>query len=122
MVNVLLGIAPDTLEISILRCKSVDRVIGFTEGSNESREGIGLGCTSESALGIHISNVDLNRSMVLGVDQATSGRAFARNIKIDYLSLVVFHVVFRKEFAIFLGLRGPSMLTVQPSVGWTQAL
>ena len=51
--------------------------------------GIGRGAHSVGAVGIDVRDVDLDRAVILGLDQAVGRRALTRDVKIDGLALRV---------------------------------
>jgi hypothetical protein len=56
-------------------CKTIERIISFTiltDKSGESERGV---VTSDDTSSVNLGNVDLDGSMVLGVDETTSSRA-----------------------------------------------
>jgi hypothetical protein len=63
------------LQQTILGGQSVQRVVGFTVGTDGARESIGDVAARQATVGVNVSNVDLHGSVVLGANQAASGRA-----------------------------------------------
>lgn len=51
--------------------------------------GMGEGAHSVGAVGIDVGDVDLDRAVILGLDQAVGRRALARDVKVDGLALRV---------------------------------
>lgn len=60
---------------TILGGKAVERVIGLRLGADEAGEGVGGEGASVAAVLVNITNVDLNGGVVLGANEAVSGRA-----------------------------------------------
>lgn len=72
--------------------KTVERVVGFTGSTDGTRDGIGLGLAlDDSSVGINIGNVDLDGSMILGIDESAGSRALSRDVQVNDDALVVLH-------------------------------
>lgn len=65
----------DRERTAILGSQAVERVISLRLGTEEAREGIGLEGTGVATVLVNITNVDLDSGVVLGTDEAVSGRA-----------------------------------------------
>lgn len=63
---------------AILGSKTVDGVISLRLLADKTREGIGSEATSVATAGIDITNVDLDRGVILGSDQTVCGGALGR--------------------------------------------
>jgi len=61
----------------------------LTDESAESKGGV---LTGVSTSGVDVANVDLNRAVVLGLNETVGGRALARDVKIHLLAGEVFHI------------------------------
>jgi hypothetical protein len=68
------GSAPDALEVAILLCEPVQAVIALAHGADEAAEGVDLVVASVTAVLVNLGDGDLNRCVVLGLDDASSGR------------------------------------------------
>lgn len=65
----------------------VERVIRVTSLTNSTVEGVGDVGSSHLSLVVNLGNVDLNRGVVLGGDEAVGRRALAGDVKVDNLAL-----------------------------------
>jgi hypothetical protein len=83
--------APDGLEEAVLLCEPVEAVVGLTHGANETADGVGLVVAGVAAVLVNLANAELDRGVVLGPDDASGGRAFAGDVKVDELSAFVLH-------------------------------
>lgn len=72
--------APDVLEVAVTLSEAVHAVVGLAHGANEAAEGVGLGLASESAVLVDLGDADLNRAVVLGLDDAVGGAALAGDV------------------------------------------
>lgn len=72
--------APDVLEVAVTLSEAVDAVVGLAHGANEAAEGVGLSLASESAVLVDLGDADLNRAVVLGLDDAVGGAALAGDV------------------------------------------
>jgi len=68
------GSAPDALEEAVLLCKPVHAVVALAHGADETAEGVNLVVTGVAAVLVNLANADLDRSVVLGLDDASGGR------------------------------------------------
>jgi hypothetical protein len=57
--------------------KTVDRIISLGLLANETAKGIGREAAGIATAGINITNIDLDRGVVLGSDQTVGGGANA---------------------------------------------
>lgn len=77
----LTGVVPDVLQQTVLLCQSVQGVVSLTSTSDVAAQGVGGVRTGNgSTLRINVRDVDLNRGMVLGLDDSVSGRALSGNV------------------------------------------
>lgn len=67
----------------------VEGVVGVPRLANSTVEGVGDVDTGELSLLVDLSDVDLDRGVVLGRDEAVGGRALAGDVKVDNLALQV---------------------------------
>lgn len=59
-------------------------VVGLTHGADLTAEGVGVVLALDGlAVGVDVSDHDLDRGVVLGGDQAASGGAVAGDVKVD---------------------------------------
>lgn len=92
MIHILTRVRPDVLQQTVVLSQSVQRVVRFTSRSEVTAQGVGgVGTGDGSAFFVNIGNVDLDRSMVLSLDDSVSGRTLSRNVKFNELALVVLH-------------------------------
>lgn len=74
---------------TLLLGKTVERVIALTELADKAGQGEDGGLAGDHAtVGIDVSNGNLNRSVVLGLNDAASGSALAWHVKVDKVSLL----------------------------------
>lgn len=77
----LTGVVPDVLQQTVLLGQSVQGVVSLTSTSNVAAQGVGgVGTGNGSALGVNVRDVDLDRCVVLGLDDSVSGRALSGNV------------------------------------------
>ena len=72
--------APDVLEVAVTLGEAVDAVVGLAHGANEAAEGVGLSLAGESAVLVDLGDGDLNRAVVLGLDDAVGCAALAGDV------------------------------------------
>lgn len=60
---------------AVLSGQTVDAVISFSVATNETAKSIGTEAASAATFSVDIGNVDLDRGVVLGSDEAVGGRA-----------------------------------------------
>jgi hypothetical protein len=70
------------IHTAILSSQAVDRVVGLRLGTDKAREGIGSEGASVATLFVHITNVDLDRGVILGANEAVGGRANCASLSI----------------------------------------
>lgn len=59
-------------------------VVGLAHGADLTAEGVGVVLALDGlAIGVNVGDHDLDRGVVLGGDQATSGSAVAGNVKVN---------------------------------------
>ena len=71
--NHLPGPAPDRLEEAVLLCKPVQAVVRLAHGAHEAAEGIDLVVASVAAVLVNLADAELDRGVVLGLDDASGG-------------------------------------------------
>lgn len=73
--------APDALDEAVTLGQSVQRVIGLAHGADEAAEGVDVVLAGDSAaVLVDLGNGDLNRAVVLGLDDAVGSAALARDV------------------------------------------
>jgi len=77
------GSGPDILEQTITLSEAVQRVITLTHRTDETAEGVVDALTDVASVLINLSDRDLDRRVVLGLDDAVGGAALARHVAID---------------------------------------
>lgn len=85
-----LSLCPLPLQVSVLRGQTVNGVVRFAICADKARQRIRLEGASQTSAGIHIAHIQLHRGVVLCGNETARRRALARNVKVDYLALVVF--------------------------------
>jgi len=83
--------APDILQQAIPLRKSVQGIITFAHRPNETTQCVGLALSCESTVLVNLADRDLYGSVVLGLDDAVGGAAFAWDVEVNENSLVVLH-------------------------------
>ena len=77
----LAGVGPDVLEQTVLLGKSVEGVVGLASGSDVAAQGVGdVLAWDGSALLVDLGDVDLDRGVVVGLDDSVGGRALSWNV------------------------------------------
>lgn len=61
---------------AVLSCQAVNRIVSFSFTAHVARKGIGTEAVGQATVFVDVSNIDLDRGMILGSDQAVGGRAF----------------------------------------------
>jgi hypothetical protein len=64
--------------------KTVERIVRFSFLADETTEGIGGEGVGITTFSVDISNVDLDRGMILGSDETVGGRAKVKTTKHQY--------------------------------------
>lgn len=72
--------APDTLQETVALCEPVQGVVALAHGADEAAEGIGLVLAGVAAVLVDLADADLDRGVVLGLDDATGGAALAGDV------------------------------------------
>ena len=71
---------PNVLQQTIPLCQPVQRVIALTHRPDKTAECVNLTLACEPTVVVNFANRDLDRRVVLGLDNAVGCAAFARNI------------------------------------------
>jgi hypothetical protein len=80
--NPLPGRAPDALEEAILLCEPVQAVVGLAHCAHETAERVGLVIAGVAAVLVDLSDADLDRGVVLGLDDAAGSAALAGDVAV----------------------------------------
>lgn len=73
---------------TLLLGETVERVVTLTELADEARQGEDGGLAGDhAAVGVDVSDGDLDGSVVLGLDDAASGGALSGDVKVNKVSL-----------------------------------
>jgi hypothetical protein len=80
--NPLPGRAPDALDEAILLCEPVQAVVGLAHCAHETAERVGLVIAGVAAVLVDLSNADLDRGVVLGLDDAAGSAALAGDVAV----------------------------------------
>lgn len=73
--------APDALDEAVTLGQSVQGVIGLAHGADEAAEGVDVVLAGDSAaVLVDLGNGDLDRAVVLGLDDAVGSAALARDV------------------------------------------
>jgi hypothetical protein len=80
----------------LLAEESVKGSIAVTLSSHETGDSEGGSLSSEDTLLINLSHVDLNRSMILSVEDSVSSRALSGHVQVNELSLIVLLAMVRR--------------------------
>lgn len=70
------------MEIAIALEDPVDGVVGLTLGPDEAAEGVHLGLAGVAAVLVDLGDGELDRGVILGLDQAVGRRALARDVTV----------------------------------------
>lgn len=80
----LTGVRPDVLQQTVVLSQTVQGVVTLTSGSDVAGQSVSDVFTWDgTALFVNLSNVDLNRGVVLGLDNSVGGRTLSWNVKFD---------------------------------------
>lgn len=75
---------PDVLEEAIALGQTVQRIVALAHGPYESAEGIDVVLALDgAAVLVNLGDRDLNRGVVLGLDDAVRGAALARDVTVN---------------------------------------
>lgn len=73
---------PDVLQQTVPLSKPIQGVVALAHGPNKTTQSIGDVLAGVAAGLVNLPNGDLNRRMVLGLDDAVGGTALARDVAI----------------------------------------
>lgn len=86
MQNLSLGLtAPDVLQQSIALCQSVQGVVTLAHSSDETAESIDLVLAGSASVLVNLGDGDLDRSVVLGLDDTVGCAALTWNVTVEKL-------------------------------------
>lgn len=75
--------APNALDEAVTLGQSVQGIVRLAHGTDEAAEGVDVVLAGDGAARlVNLGNGDLNRGMVLGLDNAVGGRALAGDVAI----------------------------------------
>ena len=77
--------APDALEEAVSLGKPVHGVVRLAHGAHEAAEGIGLVLAGVAAVLVNLADAELDRGVVLGLDNAAGGAALAGDVDCEGL-------------------------------------
>lgn len=72
--------APDILEVTVTLSKAVEGVIALATGTDKAAESVGLILTSVATVFVDLPDGNLNRGVVVGLDDAVGGTALAGDV------------------------------------------
>ena len=79
--------APDVLQQTIPLRQSVEGIVALAHGSHEAAQGVDLALACESAVLINLANRDLDRCVVLCLDNAVGGAALAGDVTVKTIEI-----------------------------------
>jgi hypothetical protein len=84
--------APDVLEEAVTLGQSVEGVVALAHSSDEAAEGVDVVLALDgTAVLVNLGDGDLDRAVILGLDDAVGGAALAGDVKVHNLAAVVLH-------------------------------
>lgn len=86
---------PDVLEVAVLLGKAVEGVVGLAAGTDEAAESVGLALAGVAAVLVNLANGELDRGVVVGLDDAVGGAALAGHVAIKGSTVSIFCLFFR---------------------------
>jgi len=76
--------APDVLDEAVALSKAVQGIVALAHGPNESAEGIDVVLALDgTAVLVDLGDGNLNRGVILGLDDAVRGAALARDVTVN---------------------------------------
>lgn len=74
---------PDVLNKAVALGQAVEGIVGLTHGADEAAEGVDVVLAGDSTAGlVDLGDGDLDRGVVLGLDDAVGGRALAGDVAV----------------------------------------
>ena len=107
---------PDALEEAIALCQSVQRIVALAHRSHEAAEGVDVVLALDgTAVLVDLGDRNLDRGVVLGLDDAVGSAALARDIPKEGQSvLMILHVSFAVELRTVRVVRRAYKSTISP--------
>lgn len=78
----LAGGGPHVLEVTVTLGKAVEGVVALTAGTDETAHGVGVVLAGVAAVLVNLADGDLDRGVVVGLDDAVGGAALAGHVAI----------------------------------------
>lgn len=105
-INRLTGLlsGPDALQETITLGQSVEGVVALAHGADESAKGVDLVVTGVAAVLVNLADGDLDRGVILGLDDAVGGAALAWDQTV-YIPSLATTVLMRFSSALPLSIR-----------------
>ena len=72
--------APHVLDETVALRQAVEGVVALAHGADEAAEGVGLVLAGVPAVFVDLANGELDRGVVLGLDDAVGGRALPGDV------------------------------------------
>lgn len=76
------GGGPDVLEVAVTLGEAVEGVVALAAGTDETAQSVGLVLAGVSAVLINLADGDLDRGVVVGLDDAVGGAALAGHVAV----------------------------------------
>lgn len=93
--------APDILEETVALGQTVHSVVGLAHGADEAAEGIDVVLAGDgTAVLVNLGNGDLDRAVILGLDDAVGSAALAGDVAVNrsrIISTTSFHISIRPK-------------------------
>lgn len=80
---------PDVLEVAVALGKAVEGVVALAAGTDETAEGVGLVLAGVAAVLVNLADGDLDRGVVVGLDDAVGGAALAGHVAVGEMLVSV---------------------------------
>ena len=84
--------APDVLQQTIALCQSVQGIVALSHRSYETAKGVDLALSVESSVLIDLSDCNLDRCVILGLDDSVGCAAFTGDVTRGQLISFQFHI------------------------------
>lgn len=79
----LAGGGPHVLEVAITLGQAVEGVIALAAGADEAAKSVGLVLASVAAVLVNLADGELDRGVVVGLDDAVGGAALAGHVAVE---------------------------------------
>lgn len=96
---------PHVLQEPIALGKAVEAVVTLAAGTDKAAERVHLVLAGVAAVLVDLADAELNRGVVLGLDDAVRGAALARHVAVREKKLMLETGDFRETFCLARGLR-----------------